>query len=1085
MRHTPALRAFLPLLAALLAFGQNMSVVQISGTVTDPSGAQLPRATVKAIQTETGFTQTSVTSELGTYLLPNLPVGPYRLEVAATGFQTHVRTGIILQVNTNPQINVAMTLGSVAEAVEVSANASLVEAQNSSVSQVIDRQRVVDLPLNGRQITQLILLSGAATTPPPRDLASSKNYPSSVVVSIAGGQANGTQYLLDGGDHMDKFGQINLPLPFPDAIQEFSVQTGTLSADYGVRAGGAVSVITKSGTNGYHGNLFHFLRNKVTNAGDFFTHLQDPLKRNQFGGTIGGPIKRDKLFFFFGYQGTRLRTAPQTINTFVPTQATLRGDFSAMTSAACGRAVTLADPNGGTFANNFVNPSRFNPEALKLLQYIPTSNDPCGRFVFGIPIRQDEDQYIGRGDWIQSSKQSLFARYFFTKLNDPALFDGKNLLTTTRPGVNPRVNALVVGDTYNFNASTLNSLRYSWLQETIRRGPPVNIIEASDIGLKLNPAPGNFPLISITSFFSVMCGTCSLANFANGTQQIADDLTLIHGRHQIKLGVNFMRNWNDYKVATGAAAQYSYSGILSGSGLVDFMLGRPSAFTHGNLVEFNPVQYYAALYASDSIKLSPRLNVNVGLRWEPYLASHDTFGRATHFDIGRFTAGQKSSVFTKAPAGVQFAGDAGMPEGGTNSRYNNFAPRIGIVWDPKGDGRMTLRTSYSLSYDLATMQVFDRMGIGPPWGGTIALTLPPGGFTDPYAGIPGGNPFPTPIPPPKDVAFSGGGQYATYPLNIAPMYTQSWTLALQRQVSKDWLLSASYIGNKSTHRWLNTLDNPGIFIPGTCNGAPCSTAANVQARRVLSLINPTEGALISSLTRLDDGGNANYNGMLVSAQRRFGANFSLLVNYTWSHCLSEGEYNSEVIGSQYQNPFNRRADRANCESDVRQIFNSSMVVQSPTFAGNAMMHRTLGGWQLSTIITARSGRWVEVVSGRDNSLTGIGRDRPDLVGDPSVANKAVQRWFNPDAFRNNATGTFGNVGRNTMQGPGAFNFDLALVRSFRILEGHSLQVRGEAFNVLNHPVLGNPIVSLANQRIGEITTTADPRIFQFALKYSF
>ncbi|MBZ5607639.1 MAG: carboxypeptidase regulatory-like domain-containing protein [Acidobacteriia bacterium] len=1069
-----------------MALAQNTSVVQISGVVTDPSGAAVPGATIKATQTDTGFNRSAVSASDGSYLLPNLPLGPYRLEVSANGFQAYARTGIVLQVNSNPQINVALNVGPVTEAVQVKANAALVESQNSSVAQVIDQQRVVDLPLNGRQATQLILLSGAATTPPPRDLASSKNYPSSVVVSVAGGQANGTLYLLDGGDHMDKFGEINLPLPFPDALQEFSVQTGALSADYGGRAGAAVNIVTKSGTNTFHGNLFEFLRNTVTNAGDFFTHQRDQLKRNQFGGTVGGPVLRDKLFFFFGYQGTRLRTAPQTINTFVPTQAALRGDFSTMLSSACGTPISLKDPNGGTFQNNFISPSRFNPEALKLLQYIPISNDPCGRYVFAFPIQQDENQYIGRGDWNLSSKQRIYGRYFYTNLNDPALFDGKNLLTTTRPGVNPLVHSLVAGHTYNFGAATLNSLRYTWLLETIRRGPPLNLISASDIGLKLNASPGNFPLVTVNSFFSVGCGTCSLAKFANGTHQIADDLTLIRGRHQLRFGVNYMRIWNDYLVTGGEAGQYTFSGILTGSGLADYMLGRPSSFVNGNVVEFNPVGTDLALYASDSVRLSPRLTLNVGLRWEPYLAPHDIYGRATHFDLGKFIAGQKSTVFKNAPAGLMFPGDPGMPDGGTNSHYANFAPRLGLVWDPKGDGRMTIRTSYSMSYDLSTMQVFDRMGIAPPWGNTVTLDAPVGGFTDPWAGIPGGNPFPTPLPPPGDIKFAQGGQYPTYPLDIKPMSTQSWTLALQRQVGADWLLSASYIGNKSTHRWLDVQDNGGVYIPGTCGTAACSTAGNIQSRRILSQINPTEGLLISSLTRLDDGGNANYNGLLLSTQRRFSANFSLLANYTWSHCISDGEYNSEVIGSQYQNPNNRAADRGNCESDARHIFNSSMVVQSPRFQGqNSALRYALSNWQLSTIITAKTGRYVEIVSGRDNTLSGIGHDRPDVIGDPHLDNQSVQEWFNPAAFRNNATGAFGNAGRDTILAPGAFDFDLALVRSFPIHEAHTLQFRFEAFNVLNHPSLGAPIVSLANQRLGAITTTGDPRIFQFALKYSF
>ncbi|MGP8247301.1 MAG: carboxypeptidase regulatory-like domain-containing protein, partial [Bryobacteraceae bacterium] len=292
-------------LSGLPLWGQAVASATIAGTAIDPNGGLIPNARVTATQTATGMVRTTVTSADGTYVLPNLPVGPYTLEVAANGFSSHVETGIVLQVSNNLTINVKLEVGLVSEHVTVAASAAMVETQQTSVSQVVDQQRMVDLPLNGRQATQLILLSGAATTTPSGDMISTKNYPSSTTMSIAGGQGNGTNYLMDGADNNDPWSSVNLPFPFPDALQEFSVENSSLNARYGVHPGGVVNAVTKSGTNAFHGSLFEFLRNGDANARNFFAASQDTLRRNQFGGTVGGPVRKDKLFFFFGYQGTR------------------------------------------------------------------------------------------------------------------------------------------------------------------------------------------------------------------------------------------------------------------------------------------------------------------------------------------------------------------------------------------------------------------------------------------------------------------------------------------------------------------------------------------------------------------------------------------------------------------------------------------------------------------------------------------------------------------------------------------------------------------------------------------------------------
>jgi hypothetical protein len=390
---------------------------------------------------------------------------------------------------------------------------------------------------------------------------------------------------------------------------------------------------------------------------------------------------------------------------------------------------------------------------------------------------------------------------------------------------------------------------------------------------------------------------------------------------------------------------------------------------------------------------------------------------------------------------------------------------------------MTVRASYGLHYDLPDMQYFDRFGFGPPWASTITITSPQGGFTNPYLGLPGGNPFPQPFPPKSDAFFPPGAQFADLPRNLRPTYMQQWNFTVERQVGRDWLLSFSYLGNKSSHRWVDTQADPAVYRPG-------ATTANTAARRLLTLINPTGGALISSLTRADDGANAGYNALKLSANHRLSRNFSVLANYTWSHCISEGDFSSELSGVGYQNPFNRNADRGNCVIDLRQIFNFSGVFTSPRFA-NSVMQKLAGNWELSTIFRRKTGLWFSPASGKDSSLTGVGADRPDLVGDTHLADPSINQWFNTAVFVQNAPGAYGNAGRNSLEGPASTTFDSALMRRFPLTERANLAFRFEAFNLLNHASFGNPSGTLNSSNFGKILGAADPRILQFALKLTF
>ena len=438
---------FIFFIGAGTARAQAVAGSQLSGIVRDTSNLPIPGAEVTATKTDTGQVRTVFTADDGAYAFPNLPVGPYQLKVVLQGFTTYVRDGIILQVGSNPELNVTLSVGALSEQVTVTANTSLVETRSTGVGQVIDNQRVLEMPLNGRQATELIFLSGLATSAPAGDLNTNKNFPT-VTISVAGGQANGITYIMDGGTHNDPFNNLNLPTPFPDALQEFKVETSALPARYGHHAASAVNLVTKSGSNQLHGGLFEFLRNYHFNARNFFAAQRDSLNRNQFGGTLGGPLVQNKTFFFGAYQGRIERSNPPTVVSYVPTQAMLNGDFTAITSPACnnGRQLTLTGPFAGT--NNQIDPSRLNSVALNFLKHVPVSSDPCGLLRYGIPNNSTEHQVLGKIDHTFNQRQSLAVRYFYAVYDNPATYDGLNVLTLSRTGQINQAHSLVAG--HNF-----------------------------------------------------------------------------------------------------------------------------------------------------------------------------------------------------------------------------------------------------------------------------------------------------------------------------------------------------------------------------------------------------------------------------------------------------------------------------------------------------------------------------------------------------------------------------------------------------------------------------------------------------------
>jgi Carboxypeptidase regulatory-like domain len=1061
-------------LAWLLGTGttsaQAVASSQITGVVRDSSGGVLPGAEITVTKTDTGMMRTVHAGTDGAYVLPNLPVGPYQLKVVLQGFQTYLRDGIVLQVNTNPTIDVTLSVGGVGEQITVTANTAMVETRSTGVGQVIDNERVMEIPLNGRQATELIFLSGLATSAPAGDLNTNKNYPT-VTISVAGGQANGMTYLMDGGTHNDPFNNLNLPTPFPDAIQEFKVETSSLPARYGHHAASAVNVVTKSGTNSYRGNVFDFVRNYHFNARNFFAPTRDSLKRNQFGGTLGGPMIKDKVFFFAGYQGRTEKSNPAETVSFVPTQAMLNGDFTGIAAASCsGRQITLSP--GAGFVDNRIDPSRFNRPAMQFLQKVPVATDPCGRLQYGIPNNNTEHQTLARADYSINSNQSMFARYLYAVYDNPATYDGRNVLTLSRTGQNNQAHSLVVGHNWILSTGIINALHVTY-NKTLNDRPLPEFFSPADLGVNVyGPQPG-FMGVSVTNGFNVGTGATNPGFFDSDSFQIANDTDILHGRHQFSFGANWIRTKIETLNNRPSNGQFTFNGQTTGLGLADFMLGRMSNFLQGNPVYDFDENDYVGAYVQDEWKPRSNVTVNAGVRWEPYIPIKNSLGYSSNFDKSRFDQGIRSRVYPQAPPGLLFPGDDGMPgKAVMNSKIAQFAPRLGFVWSP--DERTAFRAGWGMFYDTPHLFFNTRFANNPPWGAQITLTNPAGGFTDPYSTYPGGNPFPALLTGWQTQPFPAFGVYVNAPLDTHPTALHQWNIGAQRQFG-DWLVSASYLGNRSHHLWRATELNPAVFTPG-------ATTATTNQRRVLFRQDAVQGQFYGTIGQLDDTGRANYHGMLLSLQRRLKNNLSVLSNYTLSRCKSDPA-TTELTGPTIVDPSNPDLDYSYCDSDRRHVVNVSLVVRTPAFT-NSTLRVLLGDWQFAPLVRWQSGNWTSVTTGVDNALTGMGGQRAVQILDDPYGARTPDNYLNRNAFTSPDAGTYSTLKPNTIANPSQWVNDLAVTRTFRIAE-HPFQFRWEVFNVTNHANFNAPVAALNSSNFGRILTAGAPRIMQFALKYDF
>ncbi|HLH30782.1 MAG TPA: carboxypeptidase-like regulatory domain-containing protein, partial [Terriglobia bacterium] len=893
------------------------ATAQVSGTVRDASGAVLPGVQVTATQTDTGNARTAVTNDTGFYVLPSLPLGPYKVEASLPGFKTFAQTGIVLQVGSSPVIDVKMEVGQVAQAVEVQANVTTVETRSVGVGNVIETQQVLDLPLNGRQPTDLVTLSGlavqTAAAPPTYNMNTGPN------ISIAGGTSYSVQYNLDGASHLDLYTGNGMPLPFPDALQEFKIVTSSQDASNGGHSAAAVNSVTKSGTNQFHGDLFWFLRNAAANARDAFSPVNDHLKRNQFGGVIGGPLRKDKAFFFAGYQGTTIRQTPLATTAYVPTAAMASGDFSAYINPAnnCPSAAaiqSIVDANGKL-------QFPLSPAAVSISSKLPQTSDPCGKVFTGTPVHDNRFQVPARLDYHLSDRHALFARYIATKDDQavPYSLRPTDVLSSTGIGTDDMAQSLAFGSTFIVNPTVINSFRILG-NRVGQQKVPAKFFGPQDVGIKnLNSYVPQFMSMLVAGGFSLgFPANFSVSNSAMTNFGVNDDVTIIHGSHQIAFGGNINRGLLFSRNFAWAPGVMIFAGLPNinpvihvppqagailgtGAAITDFLTGKITQLHQANPNPENLSQNYFALYGQDTWKASRTLTVNYGLRWAPFLPMQFTDGNVYTFSLANFYKGVTSTAVPTAPPGFSYPGDPGFHgKSGMDKQWGIVEPRVGIAWDPKGDGKTAIRIGAGRASDFIRMDLHLNTSSVSPFRvsvvsspGSADPTAPGQRLDNPY---PAGSPFPYnfdaahPIWP--NVPFQG---FLPIPSDLKTTQQYSWNLAIQRQVTQTWFVSGTYVGTHIIHTWSAVELNPGLNIQGNCNAGqfgltapgPCTQSGNVNNRRLLELTNPSAQnvSTLGNVDMLDDGGTQRYNALLLVSRLKLNSVLNLDGNYTWSHCI--------------------------------------------------------------------------------------------------------------------------------------------------------------------------------------------------------
>ena len=1089
------------LLFAPIAFSQQITG-GIRGTVTDPSGAVIEGATVSAKLNDTGLTRTTTTDHAGVYLLVGLPVGHYQLRIERNGFQTYQQQGITLDVNETATIPATLKVGPGSEKVEVNSDAELIQGTVTSLGTVVSEREVLDLPLNGRNFTQLGLLQPGVVPLTPGLAEAGGSLRAGQAYAVNGQRPESNNFLIDGANNFNGVDGGFVLRPPVDAVNEFRILTHNANAEFGNSLGSTTNIITRSGTNQFHGAVWEFFRNDVFDATNLFAATTEPLKQNQFGASLGGPVRRNKTFLFGFYEGFRNHQG-ETESSTVPSVAERSGDFSAscpelFTGGFCNNPdhqlfnVFLHKP----YPNNQL--TDINPLSTGLLSLFPLPNSGSNLFTSTEIVTQDYEQFGIRVDHYLSSRDALNFRYMF---NDGNQFNPIPTSGASVPGFpvgqDQRAQNFVAQETHTFNPSLLVVLRFSFLRNKFLYGERTNHTTPASLGFGYEPsldlAVGP-PFIQVNGYTTIGDPITGPRNSYENAFDHSGSLSWVHGRHELKVGGGYQHlQINALQgIATNGFFVFVPFPVVPNA-FASFLFGQPIFFLQGR-GDFSRGIRGNSLngYAQDTYRVSNRLTLNLGLRYELPFPYTEIKNRQTLFIPGR-----QSTVVPDAPTGLLYPGDAGVPAGLIPTFKKGFAPRVGFAWDPTGSAKWLVTSAYGIFYE----PYYTGQGgplqspiSAPPSLQTEQLSTP--NFADPFNGN-----------PPVNGQFATPLTNLTLDSKLSLPYAQDWDLNVQRSFGANLLLQVGYVGTKGTKLPRFVEGNPAIYMPGV------SSPDNADQRRLYSgctLADPPTSCKFSSTGLITGIANSTYNALEASLKKRFSHSLAFLVSYTYSKAIDDassfnmtGSAAKPVAGENdlAQNPFDLAAERGPSLFDARHRFVFSYQWSLPLFhQSGGITQAVLGGWQLNGIVTAMSGTPFTVFDSTDVSnqggapeITGFSANRPNLVSgqNPNSGPKTTSAWLNRAAFAqvisdpNSPDQQFGNAGRNIGVGPRFSDWDFSIFKNFRITEYKDIQFRAELFNILNHPNFRLPDSDISSPTFNTIQAALPPRVVQLALKFLF